>query len=127
MYWLLNVLVKDGTENGFVLFRALEPTGGIELMTRRRTARRPSLLAHPHALCSGPGKLTVALGIDGRDHGRDLCGAAGVGFRLPVVAVEVATDVRIGISRAAHLPWRFLAHESRFVSRRPRTKARPAG
>jgi DNA-3-methyladenine glycosylase len=45
MYWMLNVLVKDGTEDGFVLFRALQPTRGIELMTRRRLAHRASKLA----------------------------------------------------------------------------------
>ena len=117
MYWLLNVLVKGGKEDGFVLFRAIEPTRGIELMKTRRLAKRRSPLAHPHALCSGPGKLTIALGIDGRDHGRDLCAPAReVGFRLPPTTLPVIADVRIGISKAAHFPWRFLAGGSQFVS-----------
>ncbi len=137
MYWLLNVLVKGGSEDGFVLFRALEPTRGLDLMQQRRLAKRRSPLAHPQLLCSGPGKLTIALGIDGRDHGRDLCAEPGLGFHQPAEAVEVITDVRIGISRAAHLPWRFLARESLHVSVKlavarsgrkvPKKKLRPEG
>lgn len=122
MYWLLNVLVKGGTEDGFVLFRAIEPSRGIDLMTQRRLAHRRTPLAHPRALCSGPGKLTIALGIDGRDHGRDLCASGAVGFRAASQPVPVLADVRIGISRAAHLPWRFLAAGSRFVSVKPGAK-----
>ena len=120
MYWLLNVLVKGGAEDGFVLFRAIQPTRGEELMRTRRLAKRRSPLAHPHALCSGPGKLTIALGIDGQDHGRDLCASAAVGFRTAPQPVPVIADVRIGISKAAHLPWRFLAAGSRYVSAAPR-------
>jgi DNA-3-methyladenine glycosylase len=119
MYWLLNVLVKGGGEDGFVLFRAVEPTRGLDAMTTRRLARRRGPLAHPHALCSGPGKLTIALGIDGRDHGRDLCAKREVGFRASPRPLPVIVDLRIGISRAAHLPWRFLAEGSRFVSVAP--------
>jgi DNA-3-methyladenine glycosylase len=116
MYWLLNVLVKGGSEDGFVLFRAIEPTRGVDLMTKRRLAHRISRLAHPRQLCSGPGKLALALGMDGRDHGRDLCGHKTIGFRPPVRPVAVEADVRIGISRAAHLPWRFLLRGSEYVS-----------
>lgn len=119
MYWLLNVLVKGGSEDGFVLFRAVEPTRGIERMKSRRLAQRRSSLAHPHALCSGPGKLTIALAIDGNDHGRDLCTGKGVGFRLGREPAPATADVRIGISKAAHLPWRFLATGSAFVSAKP--------
>ena len=111
MYWLLNVLVKGGSADGFVLFRAIEPTRGIEAMTRRR---RSGL--KPTALCSGPGKLTIALGVDGSDHGRDLCMEKSAGFRPAAQPVEVVADVRVGISKAAHLPWRFLLRGSEFVS-----------
>ena len=116
MYWLLNVLVKGGSEDGFVLFRAIEPTRGIDDMTRRRLAHRQAKLAHPHALCSGPGKLTIALGVSGADHGRDLCTGKGVGFREAAKPVDVESDVRVGISKAAHLPWRFLLRGSEYVS-----------
>lgn len=116
MYWLFNVLVKGGqggAEDGFVLIRAVEPTHGIEIMRERRGQH--SL----HALCSGPGKLTQAFGITGVDHGEDLCQGK-VGFRRRGETVEVETDVRVGINRSAHLPWRFLMKGSSFVSLRKR-------
>ena len=123
MYWLLNVLVKGGEEDGFVLIRAIEPARGIEAMARRRTsANSKSNIQHSkllRSLCSGPGKLAMALGVDGRDHGRDLCGLKSIGFRPPPLPVEVVEDVRIGISKAAHLPWRFLLRGSGYVSKEP--------
>src|SRR5213595_1373306 len=66
VHWMLNVLVK-GRENGFVLIRALEPRAGIERMKKRRK------LDDVKRLCSGPGKLTQALGITDRHHEMDLC------------------------------------------------------
>jgi DNA-3-methyladenine glycosylase len=125
MYWLLNVLVKGGAEDGFVLFRAIEPTRGVDVMMERRRAHRRSPIAHPHMLCSGPGKLTIALGIDGQSHGRDLCGRSAVGFRAAREARPVIADVRIGISRAAHFPWRFLAAGSAHLSVKPTPSAAP--
>ena len=114
VHWLLNVLVKGGREDGFVLFRALEPTKGIEKMMERRGVTK---IAH---LCSGPGKLTQALGVDGRDNLRDLCVGGRRGFRQlatePGRAAEVVADLRVGITRSAHHPWRFLARDSSFVS-----------
>ena len=127
MYWMLNVLVKDGAEDGFVLFRAIEPTSGIAAMTRRRTANLKSKILNLKSsawLCSGPGKLAQALGVTGRDHGRDFCAGRGVGFIGPGAPVEVEADVRIGISRAQDLPWRFLLRGSGHVSVKP---ARAAG
>jgi DNA-3-methyladenine glycosylase len=119
VHWLLNVLVK-GRVNGFVLIRALEPARGVRTMEQRRVARAKSgVVFSLHALCSGPGKLTQALGIDGRDHGRDLCAGDGVGFLRPAQGAAVEADVRIGISKAAHLRWRFLEKGSEFVSVRP--------
>ncbi|MEO7318495.1 MAG: DNA-3-methyladenine glycosylase [Chthoniobacteraceae bacterium] len=124
MYWLLNVLVKGGSADGFVLFRAIEPTRGVEAMTRRRLA-----IGNSKSLCSGPGKLTIALGVNGSDHGRDLCSEKSVGFHPLKQPIEVVADVRVGISKAAHLPWRFLLRGSEFVSAKAdgekRKKARP--
>jgi len=130
VHWLLNVLVKGGSEgsNGFVLFRAIEPTRGLREMERRRLARAKSALVFSlHALCAGPGKLTQALAVDGRDHGRDLCAGGRIGFLPPASPAEVETDVRIGISKAAHLPWRYLERGSEFVSVRPGVGTRGAG
>ncbi len=109
MYWLLNVLVKHGREDGFVLFRAIEPRAGLGLMQARRGLTKLT------QLCSGPGKLAQALAITGADHGRDLCAGAEVGFRRGLRAKAVA-DLRVGITRSAELPWRFLLEGSAFVS-----------
>ena len=110
MHWMLNVLVK-GRENGFVLIRALEPRTGIERMKRRRR------LDEVKRLCSGPGKLTQALDITDRHHEMDLCADPRHCFAQNAEAtVKVVADQRIGITRSAHLPWRFTFHGSPFVS-----------
>ena len=129
MHWMLNVLVKGGAEDGFVLFRAIEPTTGIAAMTRRRSANLKSKIPIPKSrawLCSGPGKLAQALGVTGRDHGRDFCGDRKAGFIAPAAPVEVEADVRVGISRAEHLPWRFLLRGSAHISVKPGTGSAPA-
>src|SRR6266498_4414787 len=111
MHWMLNVLVK-GNANGFVLIRALEPRKGVERMKKRRS------LNDVKRLCSGPGKLTQALGITGRHHEMDLCADRRHCFvRNANVAVDVVADARIGITRSAHHPWRFTLRDSAFVSR----------
>jgi DNA-3-methyladenine glycosylase len=110
MHWMLNVLVK-GRENGFVLIRALEPRTGIERMKRRRR------LDEVKRLCSGPGKLTQALDITDRHHEMDLCADPRHCFAQNAEATgKVVADQRIGITRSAHLPWRFTLHGSPFVS-----------
>jgi DNA-3-methyladenine glycosylase len=111
MHWMLNVLVK-GEEDGFVLIRALEPRKGIKRMKKRRK------LDDVKSLCSGPGKLTQALGITGRDHEMDLCTDPKHCFAHDTkVAADVVADRRIGITRSAHYPWRFTLKGSEFVSR----------
>lgn len=113
VHWLLNVLVKGpGGAEGFVLIRALEPVRGIAKMRRRRMQQNPV------ALCSGPGRLSEALDVRGADHGIDLCAGGGRGFLPAKRPVVVVSDLRIGISKAAHLPWRFLLKDSPFVSRK---------
>lgn len=110
MHWLLNVLVKGPKRRGFVLIRAIEPMLGLEAMAARRK------MVDPRKLCSGPGKLTQALGIDGSWHGGDLCADENFAFHPRKGRVPVVADGRIGISAAAHLPWRFTLAGSRFVS-----------
>ncbi len=70
-----------GRENGFVLFRALEPTRGIALMRKRRNVH------DIHRLCSGPGKLTQALAITGRHDEVDLCGDEDHCFRKAAASI----------------------------------------
>jgi DNA-3-methyladenine glycosylase len=110
MYWLLNFLVKGGTEDGFVLIRALEPTRGIEEMRQRRGMNELK------NLCSGPGKLTRAMAIDGTFHGQDFFAVDGPVLLSPTAPPEILAGPRIGITRAADLPWRFVAAGSRFLS-----------
>jgi DNA-3-methyladenine glycosylase len=110
VHWMLNVLVK-GEANGFVLVRALEPRRGIALMKERRG------VDDIHRVCSGPGKLTQALRITGRDHETDLCDDPCHGFKKRSTKdLDVVADARIGITRSAHYPWRFTLRGSKFVS-----------
>ncbi len=120
IHWLVNVLVKGGGMDGFVLIRALEPRTGLDKMRERRK------LGDPRQLCSGPGKLTQALGIPATFHGSSLCHDPRKAFHAPEpgeTPLEIVQDVRIGISRAADLPWRYLAAGSRFVSKSPTRQA----
>ena len=113
MYWLFNLLAKGGPKDGLVLIRALEPVRGIEQMRQRRQRDRLE------DLCSGPGKLTVALGIGGVHNGMDMTGQGrpfDCGLKPGAAPREILTDVRVGISQAADYPWRFLAKDSRHVS-----------
>jgi DNA-3-methyladenine glycosylase len=109
---LLNFVCEPEGEAAAVLIRALEPTAGLEAMRRRR-GDRPDL-----DLCSGPGKLTEALGIGLEEDGADL---ARDPFALlaPVERgrPEVVTGPRIGITKAVERPWRFCAAGSPYVSR----------
>ena len=110
---LLNAVCEPEDVGAAVLIRALEPRDRVEAMRARRGVHR---LAD---LCSGPGKLTQALGIGLELNGTSL--AAGpvrvrerpAGWRRP----GVVAGPRIGISRAVDLPWRFCALGSRHVSR----------
>jgi DNA-3-methyladenine glycosylase len=110
VHWLLNFLVKGGSEDGFVLIRALEPKCGIQEMTLRRNGTTIK------NLCSGPGKLTRALGIDGTFHGRDFLSDSGASLLHPSAPLDVQACTRIGITRSADFPWRFVAAGSRFLS-----------
>ena len=127
MYWLFNVLVKGGPEDGFVLIRALQPTRGLPAMHRRRFPRQKaggSRPKPPESLCSGPGKLTIAMGIGGQHHGVDLCLCPSTAFHGPAdPAIHCLSDLRIGISRSAHFPWRFLAAGNPFISAKPTPEA----
>jgi DNA-3-methyladenine glycosylase len=111
VHWLFNVLVKGGPRSGFVLFRAVEPVSGIELMRGRRQGVKDPLLG------AGPGRLTRAFGIDGAAHGGGFLSTAGCGI-LRGAPVDCVAGPRIGISRAAELPWRFGDPSSPSRSRR---------
>ena len=108
---LLNAVCEPRGIGAAVLIRALEPVNGIEVMRSRRGVEAV------RELCSGPGKLTQALGIALADDGADLRdGRITISARRR--ALPLAVSRRIGITRAVELPWRFTAAGSRFVSRR---------
>jgi DNA-3-methyladenine glycosylase len=110
---LLNAVCEPEGEGAAVLIRALEPLDGVDTMRARRGLHRVQ------DLCSGPGKLTQALGIQLRQNGTSLVDGP-VRFGPPVAArpeIEVAVGPRIGITKAVELPWRFCAVGSRHVSR----------
>jgi DNA-3-methyladenine glycosylase len=114
----LNFVAEPDGEAAAVLIRALEPSHGLDLMRARRGVERVE------DLCSGPGKLTQALGVGLELNGSSLIdGPLRVlpradGWRRP----KIVTAPRVGISKATELPWRFCAAGNRCVSRpRPRS------
>lgn len=109
LHWCLNV-VCGPRPGAAVLIRAIEPLVGIDEMRSRRgdlTERQ---------LCSGPGRLCTALGIDGSSDGHDLTQPPFSLSSGPPTA-EVLIGTRIGISRASDVPWRFGLAGSAFLSR----------
>jgi len=113
MYECLNLVCEPAGRAGCVLVRALEPLAGIELMRHRRPAARKV-----EDLASGPGKLTLAMAITRAHNGADVTRGALV-VRQPLDPVELAVQVtpRIGITRNADLPLRFVVRGSPFASR----------
>jgi DNA-3-methyladenine glycosylase len=108
---LLNAVCEPEGVGAAVLIRALAPVEGIDLMRARRGLERVE------DLCSGPGKLTQALAIEMDLNQSDL--EAGPITIEPAASeeVDIAVGPRVGITKAAELPWRFAVRGSRFVSR----------
>jgi DNA-3-methyladenine glycosylase len=117
----LNAVSEPPGIGAAVLIRALEPLRGIEAMRARRGVDRLE------SLCSGPGKLTQALGITLAHNGSDLSKGPVVFSEPPPSwsGVPVTAGPRVGITKAAELPWRFCAAESRYLSR-PAAVAAPS-
>jgi len=110
MYECLNVVAEPDGIPGGVLIRALEPLAGIEVMRKRRNRERVL------DLCSGPGKLTQAMGITRAQNGADLTkGPLRILDGKPA-PFEVEITPRIGISECADWPLRFVVAGSKFVS-----------
>jgi DNA-3-methyladenine glycosylase len=111
---MINAVCEAEGVGAAVLIRALEPASGIELMRARRGP------LPDRQLCSGPGKLTIALDIELELNQSSLVdGPLRIHARPPAWReVEVDTDRRIGITKAAELPWRFTARGSPWLSRR---------
>jgi len=113
MYECVNVVAEREGSAGAVLIRALEPLLGVELMQIRRPGAK-----RLRDLASGPGKLTLAMGITRALNGVDVTkGALVVRDRRGGEAFEIAAGPRIGITKCVDWPLRFTIKGSEFVSR----------
>ncbi len=130
-YNCINVVTGAENVGEAVLIRALEPTEGIALMALRRNEAfktgferyrsntiDPDTPAGFRNLCNGPGKLTIALGIDRATHNGSSLTTGDI-FIRPVVLhdFEMVTTTRIGISQGVELPYRYYIRGNRFVSK----------
>ena len=114
IHWCLNFVCEAAGSASAVLIRAIEPLEGVGKMRRRRGVRDERLL------CSGPGRVCQALGVTIAHNGLALNRPP---FRLIARddTPEVMAGVRIGITKAAELPWRYGLKGSRFLSKPFRT------
>jgi DNA-3-methyladenine glycosylase len=110
IHWCVNFVCEPAGSASAVLIRALQPTEGLAAMRRRRGSKDERLL------CSGPGRLTEALGIT---HAQNGCALDEAPFevRAREDAVEVVAGPRIGITKAVEQPWRYGLKDSRFLSK----------
>jgi DNA-3-methyladenine glycosylase len=111
-HWMANVVTRQPGEPAAVLLRAAEPMEGIEFMRSHRGRKRL------RDLCSGPGKLCQALGIDRAQDGADLVSGTEVWLESGVSpqADEVRAGTRVGIRVGLDRPWRFVIAGDPFVS-----------
>jgi DNA-3-methyladenine glycosylase len=110
IHWCLNFVCEREGSASAVLIRAIEPIYGISAMRRRRK------LTEARLLCSGPGRVCQALGITGAHNGLAL-NQPPFELRAAKAEVEIAIGPRIGITKAADVPWRYGQKGSRFLSR----------
>ena len=110
IHWCLNFVCEEEGSASAVLIRALEPTHGIAAMRRRRG------LHGERSLCSGPGKLTEALGIT-IAHSELPLDRPPFALHARTGKANIISGVRIGITKAADLPWRYGMQGSKFLSK----------
>jgi len=110
IHWCLNFVCEPKGSASAVLIRAIEPTIGLNAMRRRRGT------ADARLLCSGPGRLCEALRVTALHNGLALDQPP---FQLFAreAEVEIVAGPRIGITKAADLPWRYGEKGSRFLSK----------
>jgi DNA-3-methyladenine glycosylase len=110
LHWCVNFVCEDIGAPCAVLIRAIEPRFGIPIMQARRR------LTDIRLLCSGPGRLSEALGLT-RAHDGLALDLPPFEIRARATPVRVARGVRVGITKAADKPWRYGLANSRFLSR----------
>jgi len=115
MHYCINAVTGPVGQASAMLLRAIQPTVGLDLMRERRGAH-----ISDRDLARGPGRLCQALGVTTSDNGTDLAGdALWISETLDIPTLSIAATPRIGITRAAERPWRFVVCNSRYVSGRP--------
>jgi DNA-3-methyladenine glycosylase len=127
VHYCLNFSCMPEGEAGCTLIRALEPIAGIEHMQSARLLGKHALTPRlQKQLCSGPGKLCQAFHIHrAHDNGKDICAPKSDlqvhddGFQL--LPQDIATTPRIGITKAAELPLRFVVRDSPYLSKTVRS------
>lgn len=119
VHWCMNVVCGEEGVAEAVLLRALEPTAGLEIMHARRGVENERIL------CAGPGRLCQALGVTRDLDGRRL-DRSPFAIRARPEPVPVVAATRIGVTRGAELPWRYVLEGSRFLSRPVRAGTRRA-
>ncbi len=115
LHWCANLVCERAGNAQAVLLRALEPTQGLAVMRRRRGG------VADRVLCAGPGRLCQALGITRELDGTPMPGAPVVVRRASGLDSEepvVVSTTRVGITKAADWPLRFLLAGSTYVSKR---------
>ena len=110
-HFCANVVTESDGTAGAVLFRALEPLAGLEVMRENRR------VADDRLLCAGPGRLTQAMGIAREHNGADFTRPPLYLARGRSRPVAVAAGPRIGVTGATTRPWRFVIRGSAFLSR----------
>jgi DNA-3-methyladenine glycosylase len=116
---MLNAVCEPEGVGAAVLIRALVPVAGIGTMRARRSAfRATERPPRERDLCSGPGKLTLALGIELSENGSSLeHGPIRIRPRAGEwLEPQLLRDTRVGITKAAELHWRFCAAGNGHVS-----------
>ena len=110
IHWCANFVCEEEGSASAVLIRALQPTHGMAAMRRRRG------VDHERALCSGPGKLCQALGIS-IAHSELPLDKPPIALFARTSRPEIAIGIRIGITKAVELPWRYGLMGSKFLSK----------
>jgi DNA-3-methyladenine glycosylase len=109
--WCVNFVCQAAGSAAGVLIRAVEPTHGLAAMRRRRG------VADAKALCSGPGRLCQALAIT-KTLSELPIDRSPIALHAGSGEAEIATGVRIGLTKAVNLPWRYGLKGSKFLSKR---------
>lgn len=110
IHWCANFVCEAEGSASAVLIRALQPTHGLAAMRRRRG------VDDERALCSGPGKLCEALGIT-IAHSELPLDKPPIQLFARTDEPELAIGIRIGITKAVELPWRYGLKGSKFLSK----------